>query len=41
LEGDNNSANNLLTKELVEWVDIIFLMKGTHRDKVRKNLKLA
>ena len=39
--GLNNSANNPLTKELVEWADIIFLMEGTHRDKVRKNLKLA
>lgn len=38
--GTNHDADNPLTRELVEWADIIFVMERHHRDKVGSRFKL-
>ena len=37
--GTNNDAENPLSKELVEWADIIFAMEKTHRAKIQRKYR--
>lgn len=37
--GTNNDADNPLTRELVEWADVIFVMERAHRNKVQKRFR--
>jgi predicted protein tyrosine phosphatase len=37
--GTNNDAENPLTKELVEWADIIVVMEKVHRNKVQQKFR--
>ncbi len=37
--GLNNDANNLLTGELVEWAELIFVMEKSHRTKLAKRFR--
>lgn len=37
--GTNHDADNPLTPELVSWADIIFVMEGSHRDKLLRRFK--
>jgi predicted protein tyrosine phosphatase len=39
--GTNNDADNPLTRELVEWADIIFVMEEGHRRKLRQRFRPA
>lgn len=39
--GTNNDAENPLTRELVEWADIIFVMERTHRAKLQARYRAA
>ena len=37
--GLNNDAENVLSSEDIEWADYIFLMEGTHKNKLLKKFK--
>jgi predicted protein tyrosine phosphatase len=37
--GLNNDAVNVLTSELVEWAEVIFVMERSHRNRLRKKFK--
>lgn len=37
--GLNNDADTPLTSEAVEWVDLIFVMEKTHRNKLQKKFR--
>jgi predicted protein tyrosine phosphatase len=37
--GTNHDADNPLTKELVSWADIIFVMEKAHRTKLQKKFR--
>jgi predicted protein tyrosine phosphatase len=37
--GTNNDADNPLTKELIEWADLVFVMERSHRNKLQKKFK--
>jgi len=37
--GLDNSAVNVVTPELVQWADIIFVMEKAHRNKLGKKFK--
>jgi predicted protein tyrosine phosphatase len=37
--GLNNDAVNVLTSELVEWAEVIFVMERSHRNRLRKQFK--
>jgi predicted protein tyrosine phosphatase len=37
--GPNNHAENPLTRELVEWAQVIFVMEKTHRAKLQKRFR--
>ncbi|RWB67873.1 MAG: protein tyrosine phosphatase [Mesorhizobium sp.] len=37
--GTNHDADNPLTRELVAWADIIFVMEKTHRAKLQKKFR--
>jgi predicted protein tyrosine phosphatase len=39
--GTNNDADNPLTRELVEWADIIFVMEESHRSKLQQRFRPA
>lgn len=39
--GTNNDADNPLTRELVEWADIIFVMEKQHRSKLQRRFRPA
>lgn len=39
--GTNNDADNPLTRELVEWADIIFVMEKSHRSKLQQRFRSA
>ena len=39
--GTNNDADNPLTRELVEWADIIFVMEKSHRSKLQQRFRPA
>lgn len=39
--GTNHDAENLLTGELVEWADLIFVMERTPRNKLQKRFRSA
>lgn len=38
--GLNKGAENLLSAEMIEWADIIFVMEKSHKNKLSKNFKL-
>jgi len=37
--GISNDANVVLSKEQVEWADVIFVMEQTHKNRLRKKFK--
>jgi predicted protein tyrosine phosphatase len=37
--GLNNGAENPVTPELVEWVDLVFVMERTHKTKLSREFK--
>lgn len=37
--GLDSDADSVLTSELVEWADLIFVMENTHRNKLRRKFK--
>ncbi len=37
--GTNNDAESLLTPEVVQWADIIFVMEKAHRNKLQRRFK--
>ncbi len=37
--GLNHGADNLLTPELLEWADLIFVMERSHKSKLSANFK--
>lgn len=39
--GTNNDADNPLTRELVEWAEIIFVMEKAHRRKLQQRFRSA
>jgi predicted protein tyrosine phosphatase len=39
--GTNNDAENPLSRELVEWADIIFVMERAHRAKLQSRYRAA
>jgi predicted protein tyrosine phosphatase len=39
--GLNNSATVMVSAELIEWADIIFVMEKSHRNKISKKFKLS
>jgi predicted protein tyrosine phosphatase len=39
--GLNNSATVVVSAELIEWADIIFVMEKSHRNKISKKFKLC
>lgn len=39
--GTDNDADNPLTRELVEWADIIFVMEKSHRSKLQQRFRAA
>lgn len=39
--GTNNDAENPLSRELVEWADIIFVMEKVHKRKVQARFRAA
>jgi len=39
--GTNHNADNLLTAELIEWADVIFVMEKAHRSKLQRRFRTA
>ncbi|RRH95121.1 protein tyrosine phosphatase [Mesorhizobium tamadayense] len=39
--GTNHDADNPLTRELVAWADIIFVMEKAHRAKLQKKFRAS
>ena len=39
--GTDNDAEHPLTPELVRWAQLIFVMEGKHRDKLRQHFRSA
>lgn len=39
--GTNNDAETLLTAELVEWAELIFVMEKRHRTRLRQRFRAA
>jgi predicted protein tyrosine phosphatase len=37
--GMNKDAVNILTSELIEWAEVIFVMEKSHKSKLQKNFK--
>ncbi|MGB6296510.1 MAG: low molecular weight protein tyrosine phosphatase family protein [Rivularia sp. (in: cyanobacteria)] len=37
--GLNKGSENLLSAEIIEWADIIFVMEKSHKNKLSKNFK--
>ncbi|MEO1428293.1 MAG: low molecular weight protein tyrosine phosphatase family protein [Cyanobacteria bacterium J06633_8] len=37
--GLNKGTENILSTEMIEWADIIFVMEKAHRNKLSKNFK--
>ena len=37
--GLNKGAENLLSAEMIEWADIIFVMEKSHKNKLSKNFR--
>lgn len=37
--GTNHNADNPLTRELIEWADLIFVMEKTHKTKLAQNFR--
>ncbi|WP_254070473.1 low molecular weight protein tyrosine phosphatase family protein [Acidisphaera sp. L21] len=39
--GTNHDSETLLTQDLVEWADVLFVMEKSHRTKVQRRFRTA